>query len=198
MPKRAAVSLSPPRQQARTLQPVRVKVPLEVALVLIVAVIAIWALIGVGALGRWIDAKLPPWLVRLIAGVTGVATYGGAAFLLSTFYLVEDQRDPVHRGVGVFDLGDVALCAVLLAAGSAAFYWSRFRTLGAVTSIAAGVALVLKPIVRPLRTQRSDGSWHDYGFTSETHLYFVLSGLALTACGIAMLMLWRKHRAKPQ
>lgn len=175
----------------------RVKVPLEVALVLIVAVIAIWALIGVGALGRLIDTKLPRWLVRLIAGITGVVTYGSAAFLLSTFYLVEDQRDPVHRGLRVFDLGDVALCAVLLAAGSAAFYWSRFRTLGAATSIAAGVALVLKPLVRPLRSQHSDGSWHDYGFTSETHLYFVLSGVALAACGIAMLVLRNKHSHDP-
>lgn len=174
----------------------RVKVPLEVALVLIVGVIAIWALVGVGALGRLIDSKLPPWLVRVLAGVTGIITYGGAAFLLSTFYLVEDQRDAVYRGLRVFDLGDVALCAVLLAAGSAAFYWSRFRTFGAVTSIAAGLALVLKPIVRPLRSRHSDGSWHDYGFTSETHLYFVLSGVALIACGIGMFVLWNKHRAQ--
>lgn len=175
----------------------RVKVPPEVALVLIVGVLAIWALIGIGALGRWIDAKLPPWLVRVIAGLTGVATYGTAAFLLSTFYLVEDQRDPIYRGLRVFDLEDVALCAVLLAAGSAAFYWSRARPFGALASLAAGIALVLKPIVRPLRSQYTDGSWHEYEFTSETHLYFVLSGLALTGCSIAMLVLWRNHRDTP-
>ena len=99
------------------------------------------------------------------------------------------QRDAVHRGLYKFDLGEVILATVLLGATALCWFWARWRLQAALGAILAGLVVFLKPFIWPLIS--TWGEPHPYGLTSETHLYFLLSGLGLVALGIILIVRWK-------
>jgi hypothetical protein len=171
----------------------RIKVPFEVALAIIVVGAVLWALIGVGALGQWLERKLSPRALKILARSIGGACTAGGLWLISTFFFITENRHPKYRGLYLFDLGDVALAAMLLAVGAAAFAWGRLRPLGVAIAFLGGAGLLLKPIALPLVHEvtwgSEKGTKRAFGLTSETHLYFVLSALGLLALGIILLVI---------
>lgn len=170
----------------------RIKVPLEVALVLIALVVVLWVLIGFGALGKLAERKLPPRSVKILGLSIGVAATAAGLWLFSTFYFITKNRHPVYPGLNLFDLGDVVLAAILVAAGAAAFAWVKLRPVGAALALLGGAAIFAKPLALPLVSTidygPDRGKTYESSFTSESHLYFVLSGAALFVVGIILLL----------
>lgn len=176
----------------------RIKIPIEAAIPIAIAILVLWGLVGVGALGRWLEKKLSPASQRALAlGIAGISTLAGLWFF-STFYFISNNRHPTYPGLNLFDLGDVIVAAVLVAVGAAAFAWGRLALVGTLLSFGSALALFLKPILIPLKyeiTWGSDkGRTSEFGLTSETHLYFLLSAAGLLVVGLFML---GKLRQKP-
>jgi hypothetical protein len=178
----------------------RIKIPFELAIVIIVLVAIAAVVLGIGAVGRWIERTLGPAAQRAVAIVIALAASGAGLWYLSTFFLETRDRDPVHPGISLVASSDVLLAAVLLAVGSAAFVWGKLRPVGALAALGGGAALIAKPILYPLMSEGwgdKKGTFHPLGLTSETHLYFLLPGIALVVLGLVFLVLCLR-KAAPQ
>lgn len=172
----------------------RIKVPLEVAIVIIVALLIFWAVFGAGHLATWLEKRFSKGKVRWAVRILGYLFLVPALLFANTYYFEQYQRDHVYRGLSKFDLGEVVLSVVLLGATALCWFWARWRLQAAIGAILAGIAVFLKPFIWPLiSTWRGS---HPYGLTSETHLYFLLSGLGLSALGVILLVRWHFLRKR--
>lgn len=110
----------------------------------------------------------------------GLSLAGGA--MVSFFY-------GLSRGV-VF-AAEAWLAFFLLALGTLAFRLGRFPLVGAAVALASGVALLLKPIFRPM-WEETAGRLHIYSATDATHVNFYLPGILLVA--LSAVLVWRMRR----
>jgi len=125
-------------------------------------------------------------LGRFLAS-TGFGAVLLAVLVTTVVWLVPLSVDRTHGG----DLEVVVAGAVC--AGFAAL-WLRLAgqwPLAVLMALSAGGALVAKPFVSPLVSDFM-GEVHTYGLTSETHLYFLLPGLALLVFGAGIAVAPKK------
>jgi hypothetical protein len=174
----------------------RIKVPFEVAVAITVALLIFWAVFGAGHLAGWLEKKFSRGKVKWAVRILGYLFLVPALLIANSYYFEQYQRDPVHEGLYKFDLGEVVLSVVLLGATALCWFWARWRLQAAVGAILAGIAVFIKPFIWPLIC--TWGEPYPYGLTSETHLYFLLSGLGLLALGVILLVRWQvlKKREK--
>lgn len=149
--------------------------------------------------GQWLnklEKKFRPGQVRLVMRIIAGLLCVTALWLMSSYYFVSDQRHPVYRGLEVFGFGEVILSATLLGFAGMILLWSKLPVPSILLALLGGIAIMLKPIIRPLLSESfsRNGPMTPYSLTSETHLYFLLSGAALAFLGILLLVHWRKPK----
>ena len=172
----------------------RIKVPFEVAVVIIVALLIFWAVFGAGHLAGWLEKKFSKGKIKWAVRILGYIFLVPALLIANTFYFEQHQRDEVYRGLYKFDLGEVILATALAGAAALCWFWARWRLQAALGAVLCGLAVFLKPFIWPLISDWGEPS--PYGLTSETHLYFLLSGLGLVALGIILLVRWSVLRKR--
>lgn len=166
-----------------------ISLPPELAIPLILGLLVIYVLLGIGWLGQQLEKRLSEPTVRWGVRVLGIVFALGGIYLLQSFLLVRDPYHPVYRGLMKFRLTDVILTALLCGGAAGCFAWKRWYIPGSLLAIVVGAAILVKPVVLPLMYVDKVGTpGTPYGLFSETHLFFVLSGLGLLVLGIGLFV----------
>ncbi|MBW1808618.1 MAG: hypothetical protein JRJ87_10525 [Deltaproteobacteria bacterium] len=172
----------------------RIKVPFEVAIIIVVGLVIVYFVFGMGYLATWLDKKFEKGTFKKVVRMLGAAIAMPGFLIANTFYFEQYQRDEIYQGLYKFDLGEVIVVTVLWAGTALFWFWSRWRIWGSLVAMVGGIAIFLKPILWPLISTWGEED-HTYGLTSETHLYFLLSGLGLFALGVILIFSWRAKAA---
>ncbi|HET6582878.1 MAG TPA: hypothetical protein VFG69_05515 [Nannocystaceae bacterium] len=132
-------------------------------------------------------APPPSREVLLTCGLLALVT-GVPALLMGIGGLVSDD----------FGSGTAVPAGVL--AGFSTMFWllARVPALGVLVSGIVALALVLKPFVAPIVVERRGGVRY-FSLTSETHLYFLVTGgvLVLFTLLVAINVKWTRARRQP-
>lgn len=123
------------------------------------------------ARGRWTYLRLALGIALLVAGV----------FLLRGWYFGTWGSPNTESIVGPAVM--LGIAALLLAAGST-------KLLAIASSALTGIALILKPILYPLRSEWM-GRVSEFSYTSETHLNFVTPGVLLVILAVLISLSWK-------
>ena len=115
--------------------------------------------------------RVRPLGLRPIIGWLILVTAANVPIVLS--YTTDYGRVPFTGMEGAVFAGMISG----IAAG--AFLLRGHNLLGALLAVTIGVLLFCKPMLAPMMSSWNSGDYHPYSFTSETHLHFVLPGLAL-------------------
>ncbi len=126
-------------------------------------------------------------LLGRFLGSTGFGVVLLAVLVVAVVWLVPLAVDRTHgRDLELVVAG--AVCASFAALWLRAAGWWPLAMLMAFST---GGALVAKPFVAPLVSDFM-GEVHTFGLTSETHLYFLLPGLALLVLGVGIVVAPKK------
>ncbi|MFK7998780.1 MAG: hypothetical protein AB8H86_04260 [Polyangiales bacterium] len=180
---------------------VRIPVSEEVAIGICVVAAIMLLLAFTGEAARKLRERIPKAVTKWVGALLGVALTGAGFFFLQLFLTETIANERAHLGVRVVDSIHPLAAAVLVAGGAASFYWGRWVRSAAAFAPFAAVALILKPFVWPLQFYRVRAGYSSlpYGsrpvdletssLFSETHLYFILPGIALLVLSIVLIQL---------
>lgn len=87
------------------------------------------------------------------------------------------------------------VASMLMAGGCLLIRFGGARRLAGGVAIAIGAAAVLKPWIAPISYGYGDEVPHPLAWDSESHLFYVLPGLAMVAFGVALALIKRTARA---
>lgn len=154
--------------------------PLAIALVAIVVF-----LFAGNVLLAWKERA--PAKARAVGYVIATLAGGAALYLAARVVPATRANDPVHEGVALVSLFDPVVSAFCAAVAGLMWRFAGKRWIGGVLAAGVAAALIAKPFVSPLfRTY--DGNPRTFSPTSETHLFFLLSGLALAVVALVMIV----------
>ena len=160
----------------------RIKIPAEAVIPLLLIMAAILLLVfaskGLGALHE----RSPQAAMILGLSLGGVAS-AVAIYLTVKIVPTRQANDLVHEGIQLVSLFDAVIAAFAGAVAGIMWRYAGQRWLGAGTATAIAGALIAKPFKWPL-VHYWDGRGHEFSPTSETHLFFLLSGVALAVVAI--------------
>lgn len=190
---------------------VRIPVSEEVAIGICVVAAIMLLLAFTGEAARKLREKIPKAVTKWVGLLFGVVLTGAGFFFLQLFLTETIANERAHLGVRIIDSEHPLAAAILVAGGAASFYWGRWVRSAAAFAPFAAVALMLKPFVWPLQfySVRSGYGSLPYGsrpvdletssLFSETHLFFMLPGLALLVLALVLIRLAMvQSTAKPR
>ncbi|MBA3537994.1 MAG: hypothetical protein H0T79_00045 [Deltaproteobacteria bacterium] len=168
----------------------RIKIPAEalVPLLLIICALVILVLVGKG-LGALQQAN--PQGARILGFVLGGFASAVAIYLTVKIVPTRQANDLVHEGIQLVSLIDAVVAAAAGAIAGVMWRYAGQRWLGAGTATAIAIALIAKPFKWPL-VHYWDGVPHEFSPTSETHLFFLLSGVALAVVALILAVTPRR------
>ena len=174
---------------------VAIRLPPEAIVPLAIAILAILILVFAGnALISWRERN--PRAAWLFGYAVAAIAAAAAVYLAAGVVPPTRANDPVHEGVPLVSLFDPILSAFCAAVAGVMWRFAGQKWIGCLVAVGIAAALIAKPFVRPLFSTY-DGVPSTFSPTSETHLFFLLSGVALGVVALVLVAMRARSPAIP-
>lgn len=161
---------------------VKIPIPAEAVVPILIGIVALLVLIFAGgALATWKDKN--PAVATKVGMAIALACTGYAIYTLARVVPETDMNDRIHNGIQNVGFLDGPIAGFLGIIGAILWRYANQRWIALGSGGLIAIALLIKPLVFPLRHWYKDSA-HVWGLIDPEHLSFLGPGVAVAIAAL--------------